>query len=77
MACFMIWSDLHDEFWGGFDLPDLSAPVDGVADRWRHAYHWPPSGHPGGSSAQVWLPRRRDMGQSRTLWLNLVRTACR
>jgi len=26
----MIWSDLHDEFWGGFDLPDLSAPVDGV-----------------------------------------------
>jgi predicted phosphodiesterase len=30
MARFLIWSDLHDEFWGGFDLPDLSAPVDGV-----------------------------------------------
>lgn len=30
MARFLVWSDLHDEFWGGFDLPDLSAPVDGV-----------------------------------------------
>jgi len=30
MARFLTWSDLHDEFWGGFDLPDLSAPVDGV-----------------------------------------------
>ncbi|MEP2639558.1 MULTISPECIES: metallophosphoesterase [Rhodobacterales] len=30
MARFLIWSDLHDEFWGGFNLPDLSAPVDGV-----------------------------------------------
>ena len=30
MARFLVWSDLHDEFWGGFDLPNLSAPVDGV-----------------------------------------------
>ena len=30
MARFLVWSDLHDEFWNGFDLPDLSAPVDGV-----------------------------------------------
>ncbi|EBA14415.1 hypothetical protein RSK20926_02062 [Roseobacter sp. SK209-2-6] len=30
MARFLVWSDLHDEFWDGFDLPDLSAPVDGV-----------------------------------------------
>ena len=30
MAYFLVWSDLHDEFWGGFELPDLSAPVDGV-----------------------------------------------
>ncbi|MEO1110600.1 MAG: metallophosphoesterase [Pseudomonadota bacterium] len=30
MARFLVWSDLHDEFWEGFDLPDLSAPVDGV-----------------------------------------------
>lgn len=30
MARFLVWSDLHDEFWGGFDLPDLSASVDGV-----------------------------------------------
>lgn len=30
MARFLVWSDLHNEFWGGFDLPDLSAPVDGV-----------------------------------------------
>ena len=30
MARFLVWSDLHDEFWGGFDLPDLSVPVDGV-----------------------------------------------
>lgn len=30
MARFLVWSDLHDEFWGGFELPDLSAPVDGV-----------------------------------------------
>lgn len=30
MARFLVWSDLHDELWGGFDLPDLSAPVDGV-----------------------------------------------
>lgn len=30
MARFLVWSDLHDEFWQGFDLPDLSAPVDGV-----------------------------------------------
>ncbi|BBU58439.1 hypothetical protein KU6B_47040 [Mameliella alba] len=30
MARFLVWSDLHDEFWKGFDLPDLSAPVDGV-----------------------------------------------
>ena len=30
MARFLVWSDLHDEFWGGFELPDLSTPVDGV-----------------------------------------------
>lgn len=30
MARFLVWSDLHDEFWEGFDLPDQSAPVDGV-----------------------------------------------
>ena len=30
MARFLVWSDLHDEFWEGFDLPDLSTPVDGV-----------------------------------------------
>jgi len=30
VARFLIWSDLHDEFWAGFELPDLSAPVDGV-----------------------------------------------
>lgn len=30
MARFLVWSDLHDEFWGDFDLPDLSTPVDGV-----------------------------------------------
>ena len=30
MARFLVWSDLHDEFWNSFDLPDLSAPVDGV-----------------------------------------------
>lgn len=30
MARFLAWSDLHDELWGGFDLPDLSTPVDGV-----------------------------------------------
>ncbi|MEP3639192.1 MAG: hypothetical protein ABJN14_18230 [Paracoccaceae bacterium] len=30
MTRFLVWSDLHDEFWGGFDLPDLSIPVDGV-----------------------------------------------
>ena len=30
MARFLVWSDLHDEFWRGFDLPDVSAPVDGV-----------------------------------------------
>ncbi|WP_282093612.1 metallophosphoesterase [Epibacterium ulvae] len=30
MARFLVWSDLHDEFWEGFDLPDLPAPVDGV-----------------------------------------------
>ncbi len=30
MARFLVWSDLHDEFWEGFDLPELSAPVDGV-----------------------------------------------
>ncbi|WP_226551972.1 metallophosphoesterase [Celeribacter naphthalenivorans] len=30
MPRFLVWSDLHDEFWEGFDLPDLSARVDGV-----------------------------------------------
>lgn len=30
MARFLVWSDLHDEFWEGFDLPDLPAPVNGV-----------------------------------------------
>ncbi|SDY01228.1 metallophosphoesterase [Allgaiera indica] len=30
MARFLVWSDLHDEFWVGFDLPELRAPVDGV-----------------------------------------------
>lgn len=30
MTQFLVWSDLHDEFWKGFDLPDLSWPVDGV-----------------------------------------------
>lgn len=30
MARFLVWSDLHSEFWQGFDLPDLSLPVDGV-----------------------------------------------
>lgn len=30
MARFLVWSDLHDELWGGFDLPDLATPVDGV-----------------------------------------------
>ena len=30
MARFLVWSDLHDEFWEGFDLPDLSTPVVGV-----------------------------------------------
>ena len=30
MARFLVWSDLHDEFWEDFDLPDLSAPVDGI-----------------------------------------------
>ena len=30
MARFLVWSDLHDAVWGGFDLPDLSTPVDGV-----------------------------------------------
>ena len=30
MARFLVWSDLHDEFWDGFDLPNLSALVDGV-----------------------------------------------
>jgi predicted phosphodiesterase len=30
MARFLVWSDLHDEFWEGFDMPDLSTPVDGV-----------------------------------------------
>ena len=32
MARFLIWSDLHDEFWGGFDLPDLSAAVRTAMD---------------------------------------------
>jgi len=30
MARFLVWSDLHDEFWDGFDLPNLSAKVDGI-----------------------------------------------
>lgn len=30
MARFLVWSDLHDEFWNGFELPDLTHPVDGV-----------------------------------------------
>ncbi len=30
VAQFLVWSDLHDEFWEGFVLPDLSTPVDGV-----------------------------------------------
>lgn len=30
MARFLVWSDLHDEFWGGFDLPDQPASADGV-----------------------------------------------
>ncbi len=30
MARFLVWSERHDEFWEGFDLPDLSAPLDGV-----------------------------------------------
>ncbi len=30
MPRFLVWSDLHDEFWNGFELPDLEAPVDGV-----------------------------------------------
>ncbi|MBO9400513.1 metallophosphoesterase [Shimia sp. R9_3] len=30
MAQFLVWSDLHDEFWDGFELPDLASPIDGV-----------------------------------------------
>lgn len=30
MAHFLVWSDLHDEHWKGFDLPDLPMLVDGV-----------------------------------------------
>lgn len=30
MARFLVWSDLHDEFWNGFDLPNISVPLDGV-----------------------------------------------
>lgn len=30
MVRFLVWSDLHDEFWEGFDLPDLSTSVDGI-----------------------------------------------
>ena len=30
MAHFLVWSDLHDEAWGGFRLPKLSEPIDGV-----------------------------------------------
>lgn len=30
MAQFLVWSDLHDEFWEGFELPDLTSSIDGV-----------------------------------------------
>lgn len=30
MVRFVVWSDLHDEFWDSFDLPDLSTTVDGL-----------------------------------------------
>ncbi|EEE36932.1 Ser/Thr protein phosphatase family protein [Rhodobacteraceae bacterium KLH11] len=30
MAHFLVWSDLHDEFWEGFELPDLTSPIAGV-----------------------------------------------
>lgn len=30
MPRFLIWSDLHDEIWNGFQMPDLQTPVDGV-----------------------------------------------
>lgn len=30
MAHFLVWSDLHDEFWNGFELPELPTQVDGV-----------------------------------------------
>lgn len=29
-ARFLYWSDLHDEFWEGFNLPDLDVQIDGV-----------------------------------------------
>ena len=29
MAKFLVWSDLHNEFWRGFDLPDIDG-IDGV-----------------------------------------------
>jgi len=30
VAQFLVWSDLHDEFWEDFELPDLAFPIDGV-----------------------------------------------
>lgn len=30
MARFLYWSDLHNELWEGFDLPDMDTPIDGV-----------------------------------------------
>lgn len=30
MVRFLIWSDLHDTHWSGFEMPDLPAPVDAV-----------------------------------------------
>ena len=29
-ARFLVWTDLHDELWGGFDLPELPDPIDAV-----------------------------------------------
>ena len=29
-ARFLVWTDLHDEFWKGFHLPELADPIDAV-----------------------------------------------
>ena len=30
LAQFLVWSDLHDELWEGFELPELTSVIDGV-----------------------------------------------